>query len=235
MISELGAERLKSRQSHEWRLDSLNILFLFALATDLLTPLLIWKGVLPASTRWLSHAAIASMMALVFLRMMTMNRIPRAVWIIASASAVGLVVALLQGQGFVASAWGWWILFQFPIVGLFAYLQPKWPDRFPEKFRAACLWILALQVVVQLGQYAAGQRPGDDLAGLFGWHGTSYLVLFALFVVSLGLGQWVASGRWRFAVAALVLGGASSALGGNEILSFRCARPRISRSRAISH
>ena len=34
---------------------------LLALATDLLTPLAIWKGVLPAEVRWISHAAVAGM------------------------------------------------------------------------------------------------------------------------------------------------------------------------------
>lgn len=188
-------------------------LFVIALATDLLTPFLIWKGILPAATRWISHAAVATMMIGAYARMMVLDRIPAVAWLIAGSSAVWITVALLEGQGVAPTAWGWWMMFEYPMVGLFAYLQPRWPERFPQRLRRFCLSILAIQVIVQIAQLLVGQPQGDDLAGIFGQNGTQALVVFILFVLCLALGQWLAQGKWKTLAWVLTLGSISSVLG----------------------
>jgi hypothetical protein len=202
-------------------LRSSNLLFGLALATDLLTPFLIWKGVLPAYTRWLSHAALVTMIMAAYARMMVMDRIPGAVLALVWVSVTGIAVAVLRGQGIAATAWGWWIMFQYPLVGLYAYLQPHWPERFPRLVRTACVVILCAEVVVQIGQYLTGEPPGDNLAGTFGKHGTADLVVFIVLVLCLALGRWLASGRWKTLLLVLALGSVSSVLG--EIKLFPVA------------
>lgn len=198
-----------------------SLLFVLALATDLLTPFLIWKGILPAYTRWLSHAALVTMMIAAYARMMVFDRIPGAVWALVWVSVTGIAVAMLRGQGIVATAWGWWIMFQYPLVALYAYLQPHWPERFPQLLRMACVAILSAEVVVQIGQYLTGEPPGDNLAGTFGKHGTANLVVFIVLVLCLALGRWLASGRWKTLLLVLALGSVSSVLG--EIKLFPVA------------
>lgn len=200
---------------------SINLLFVLALVTDLLTPFLIWKGMLPAYTRWVSHAAVATMMIGAYARMMVFDRVPGAVWVAAWVSATGIGVALVRGQGVVATVWGWWIMFQYPVVGLYAYLQPHWPKRFAQRLRTACIAILAIEVIIQIGQYLTGEPPGDNLAGTFGEHGTATLVVFIVLVVCLALGQWLTRGEWKTLLWVLTLGGVSSVLG--EIKLFPVA------------
>jgi hypothetical protein len=191
----------------------ISFLLVLALATDLLTPLLIWKGILPAQLRWLSHAAIATMIPLVYLHMMFVARVPKAVFATLFLLSVGVTVALTQGQSLLSTAWGCWVVFQFPIVGLFAYLWPRWPDRMADHLCSFCIAVLGFQVIVQMAQYVTGEAPGDNLAGLFGERGTGNLVLFIIFAYCVGLGRWLASERWQSAVLIATLGGVSSAFG----------------------
>ena len=110
----------------------LSFLLVLAFTVDLMTPLLIWKGILPDQVRWVSHIAIVIMMVVAYARIMVFDHMPGAVWLIAGISVVGSVVAIFQGQSVSTTAWGWWILFRYPMVGLFAYLQPYWPQRVPQ-------------------------------------------------------------------------------------------------------
>ncbi len=192
---------------------SLNILFLVALCTDLITPFLIWKDILPASVRWISHIAIAVMILGCFIRMLVFNHIPRAFWLITAVSLIWAFVAASRGQGIMSTIWGWWLLFQFPFVALFMYLQPVWPARFPQHFRKFVLACLGLEVAVQCIQYILGEIPGDDLAGMFGWHGTGTLIMFVLFANCLFLGHWIHSKHWVGMIVALMLSLVSSVLG----------------------
>jgi len=202
------------------RAGAIPLLLVLALATDLLTPLAIWKGIIPAQARWISHAAIAGMIPVVYTRMLLAYGVPRVVCVALMASGVGVAVALLQGQGLVATAWGWWVMFQFPLVGLYAYLWRRWPERFVEHLYRFCIIVLGVQVVVQSGQYSLGQAPGDDLAGLFGWHGTGDLAVFIVFVYCLALGRWLTSERWGSVVLVLALGSLSSALGEMKLFPY---------------
>ena len=163
-----------------------------AFLVDLVTPFLIWKGVLPDAVRWGSHASLAAMMLLAVAHIMQQDRVPGVVLAIVILSAIGLAAGYLRGQGITATAWGWWVMFQFPVVGLYAYTRPGWPARWPETVRRALVIGLAAVVAVQVGQYLTGETPGDNLAGLFGRHGTANLMLYVALVVSVGLGLWLA-------------------------------------------
>ena len=213
MRPQIGSSRLDSSKVSP----QTNLLLVLALATDLLVPFLIWKGILPAPTRWVSHIAVVTLMGLAYARMMVFDQIPGAAWIIAGILAIGVTVALFGGQGITATAWGCLMMFQYPLVGLYAYLQPHWPDRLPQRLCTFCTAILGMEVIVQIGQYLTSQTPGDNLAGTFGWHGTGLLVMFILFVLCLALGQWLASGQWKTLIWVLALGSVSSVLGEMKI------------------
>jgi hypothetical protein len=177
------------------RTGPVDLLLLLALLASLLTPYLIWKGLLPAPARWVTHGALALMMAVAFARMMVTDRVPGVLWAMLGLAGFGVVVALLRGQGITATLWGLWSLFQYPLVGVYAYLLPVWPAHFPQRLRQVCLGILAAEVLVQIVQYLTGEPPGDNLAGTFGQHGVSNLVVFICLVLCLALGQWLAQGR----------------------------------------
>ena len=190
-----------------------NLLLLIAFFTDLFTPFLIWKGLIPASLRWVSHGAVAFMILIVVFRMIAFNRIPVVFWIILIISVTGFLVAILNGQGITATVWGWWLMFQYPMVCLFAYLQPEWPRNYAKWLLMSCIAVLALEVVWQLGQYFTGTLPGDQLAGTFGKNGTGNLILFIIFTLCLSLGYWLTNHNWIQLVLVFVLGVISSVLG----------------------
>ena len=196
------------------------LLLLLAFAVDLFTPFLIWKGILPSAVRWLSDMAVVCILVLAFSQMLAFDRIPKAALLILGVSLIGITVALLEGQGIVATAWGWWLLFRYLIVGLFAYLQPSWPNNYPRRLVHLCVAILTVEVVFQLIQYIGGQIPGDDLAGSFGRHGVAPLMMFIIFVLCLTLGQSLTTGRWRWLILVLVLGGGASVLGEMKLFPF---------------
>lgn len=202
------------------RPEPISPLLMVALAVDLLTPYLIWRGILPAPFRWFSHAALALTLALAYVRMMVHDRVPLVVPAMAGITAIGAAVAILQGQGMVATAWGVWILLQYPLIGLYVYLQPSWPEQFPKLLRIFCVTILGLELLAQLAQYVGGEPPGDHLAGTFGAHGTGNLVILVLFILCLALGQGLGSGRWRTTLLVLALGSVSSVLGEMKFFPF---------------
>ncbi|MDD5368278.1 MAG: hypothetical protein PHQ40_04260 [Anaerolineaceae bacterium] len=194
-----------------------NLFLLVAFTTDLLTPILISRGLIPDVVRWASHAAILAMVLLIPLRMLTFDHIPAAWWVIIAGSLVGISVAIYRGQGIPTTLWGWWLMFAYPFVGLFCYLQPSWPRSFPRTLLKLCIGILGFQVVIQLGQYLNGVQPGDALAGLFGERGTSSLVLFICLVFCFSLGEWLTSQRWIYLALTTCLGVVSSVLGEMKI------------------
>jgi hypothetical protein len=206
MNSAIALEKTKSS-------DIFIILPVVALCIDLFTPYLIWQNILPPWVRWGSHVSVAAMIVVSIFRMFGFNRIPRAVWLILSVSILWSYIARGNGQGLPVTIWGVWLLFQFPLVSLFMYLQPALPRKFPYYLRTYGLIVLGIQVLVQLLQYASGVRPGDDLSGLFGRNGTGNAVLFAILMCCIFLGHWITSKKWIGLVAVLMLSAISSVLG----------------------
>ncbi len=193
------------------------LLIIAALLIDLLTPYFVWKGMLPPNIRWISRAAIALVVAFAFARMMNQGKIPGSLLIVGGLSAIGITVALFEGQGLAETAWGWWRMFEFPLVAVFVYLSPRWPQHFPRRLLNISLAVLGMEVILQLAQYATGQAPGDNLAGTFGWHGVGPLVIFNLFVLCLSMGEWLANRNWKPLIIALSLGVMSGLLGEMKI------------------
>lgn len=195
-------------------------LILLAFMTDLLTPYSIWKSAMPGAVRWISHASIAVMVAIVYARAMAFDRVPGSLWLILAMTGIGVVVAFMNGQGLFATLWGWWIMFQYPFVALFAYLQPSWPKKFSRWLHYVLVTSLILTVGLQTVQYFLGEAPGDNLSGLFGKSGTAKLVIFILLSLCFALGNWLAKGKWRLLLVVLVLGSISSILGSIKIFPF---------------
>lgn len=209
--------RDNARPSLETASMLVNLLIVAIFLADLFTPFLIWKGVLPSATRWLSDFATLAAVTILFLRMIVFDRFPVAIWLIAALSALGIAQATFQGQDFLTTIWGWWKTFQFPLLAIFAYLNPHWPKQFPQKLRMLCVGILLFQVMVQLGQYATGEVVGDNLAGTFGRKGVSQLLLFSVLTLSYTLGYGAIKGDWRLFLGTFVLGTVASVLAENKI------------------
>ena len=194
-----------------------NYLLIIAFAADLITPLLISKNILPASVRWLSQGLLLIVIALLYLRMMTFDQVPYAVWAIAGISALGIAAAFFHGQGLLETAWGWWKLFEFPLMGLYIYLSPTWSREFPDRLIRFLFWILGAEVVIQIVQFLTGEPIGDHLAGTFGRFGVGPLLILIAFILCLALGRWLASDRWKLVALVLGLGTISSILGSMRI------------------
>lgn len=196
---------------------------ILALCVDLFTPYLIWKNVIPAEIRWISHIVIAFMIIITIFRMIAYDHIPRIVVYIFSILIIGTMMAVRYGQATLPTIWGIWLVLQFPMVALFAYLQPNPPKNLQDVIRKFGLRILILQVLVQIIQYALGEPPGDDLAGLFGNNGTGIAVVFALMINCFFLGYWISTRRWLELVIVMVLGGVSSVLGEMKLYPYGIA------------
>jgi hypothetical protein len=190
-----------------------NLLYMAAFAIDVLTPYLIGKGWLPDATRWISDAALALMAVGALTRALAFNRFPKALWFILVLSASGILSGILQGQSVMVTIWGWWLMFQYPLLAVFASLEPAWPLHFPRLLLKTCLVILGVEVLMQIYQYLRGTPIGDNLAGLFGDNGTGKLVLFILFTVCLCIGEWLSRKNWKPLAIVLLLGMMSSVLG----------------------
>ena len=195
-------------------------LLILALAVDLLTPYLIWQGWMPASVRWLSDMAVALMLVVVCFRMLAFDHLPRAVLVILGVSLIGITVASFEGQNATATAWGWWRMFKYPLVGIFVYLQPQWPEKLGKRLGKFLIIILGLNLLFQIAQYLSGQPAGDDLAGTFGRRGVGPLMFFVVFVVCLALGQWIVNEDWKILLFVLICGIGASVLSEIKIFPF---------------
>jgi hypothetical protein len=205
---------------HVISLGSGNILILIAVCVDFFTPILIWKGIIPANLRWISHAAVLIMMIGCIFRMIAKDSIPPVfLWMIAF-SILWVSVAIYQEQGLLTTIWGWWLFFQFPFIGLFTYLSPNLPEKFPETFRKIVILMLVFEVAIQIIQYLSGEAIGDNLAGSFGKNGTGNLIIFLIFIDCMYLGYWITSKKWIALVFVLSLSMLSSILGELKLFPF---------------
>lgn len=196
------------------------LLIALSFAVDFFTPYLIRRRYVPGSVRYLGDMAIMGLFILLLLRSIVFNRIPLALLVIIGITMIWGLVALYEGQPLLATVWGWWRLFKFPIIGVLTYLQPFWPENFSEKLRVGCLRLLQLNVLLQGYQYFTGEIPGDHLSGFFGKHGVAPLLLFAMFCLSLALGRWLAKSRWDMLLWVLPLSAIASGLGEMKLFPF---------------
>jgi len=192
---------------------TISILVLTAFLTDFFTPYFIWQGQIPDAIRWFSQGAILLMTVLVFFRMIAFGRIPAGFLVIAAMSLIGLLVGYNYGQSITVCLWGWWLMYQFPLISLYCSMQISWPRNYGRLLTKVCIGLLALEVIFQFIQFFQGVPPGDDLSGFFGDHGTSSLVLFIIFTLCLTIGEWLHSSNWLYLVIAFGLGTLSSVLG----------------------
>ena len=193
------------------------ILLLIGLTAELFFPYLIWKKVLPSAVRWLGDISFFIIIVISMARMFAFNKIPMAAFMVVAITIIWSVVAYFEGQAPLTTVWGWWVLFKYPLTGIFTYLQSTWPERMSEYFVKVCMAALTMELLVQTGQYFNGQIPGDNLAGTFGRKGVSGLLMFVLVVISIALGQWLATGDWKKLVWALLLGSIASGFGEMKI------------------
>lgn len=196
---------------------AVNWLIVAIFFADLLTPFLIWKDILPSALRWTSDISTFLVVLILFVRMFVFDRFPAGLWFIAALSILGITQATFQGQDILTTLWGWWKTFQFPLIAIYAYLNPHWPAQFPQRLRWFCVGVLLFEVIVQIGQYATGEPVGDSLAGSFGHKGVSQLLLFSAIVVSHTLGYGAVKGDWGLFLGTFALGIVSSVLAENKI------------------
>lgn len=206
------AERKKARLVAEWTREWWFRLLALLLFSELIFPFLLWKAGFPASTDFLKEIVAGLLVAFVFAFMMLRDRVPGAILLILGVTAIWGTLAILEGQSAAATAWGWWRLFKYPLIGLFAYLIPRWPPDFARWFFRLCVGLLVFEVAVQLLQFAAGAPPGDSLAGTFPWKGVGGFTLFVFLVVCLGFGHWLATHQWKTMLLVITLGAIGSAL-----------------------
>jgi hypothetical protein len=196
-----------------------------ALAIYLFTPILIWQLGLPDALKDSADLLVIAMIALSIAHMFTADHIPGYFLVILMLTITGVIVASFEGQALLVTVWGWWMMFRFPMVGLFAYLLPNWPKRLAAKIPQWLLYLLALQVAVQFLLYLSGVRDFDNLAGTFGRKGVGAYILFIVIVIAVALGKWLVKGEWKMLVLTLALSSFASALG--EMKFFIIAAPML--------
>lgn len=183
------------------------------LLVDMFTPLLISWGLLPSAVRWLADLAVVVMMGLAIVWMLHRNHFPLPAFLLLALTVIGVIVAISEGQTITATAFGWWRMFKFPFVGLYAYLIPAWPDKFATRIVQLCVSLVVFQALVQIGQFLSGVVPGDSLAGTFGPFGVGPLIVFIMLTICLSFGVWLVTGSRTYLIVSIVFGGISSVLG----------------------
>lgn len=205
--------KVKSRRPEtirEWTGEWSVRLLLALLVSELIFPYFIWRFRLPGALDFVQEIIAATIMAVTILHMIARDRIPVAVPVVLAVTLVWGLVAYFEGQSLAATAWGWWKLFKYPFVGLFAYMIVPWPRNFADWWVRFLVVLMAFEVGVQLIRLLLGEPPGDSLAGTFGSKGVGSQTSFNLFIIALSFGSWIALHRWKLLVVALVLGLASS-------------------------
>jgi hypothetical protein len=174
-----------------------NALLFIALASDVAYPLLSWKLGLPEQFRLVSQAAILILVIIGLFRSLRLRNFPfvwlmLAMWLIFSS-----IQALTAGQSFGATVLGLYVWLRYPLLGLYAYTRPK---RFPEFDRhiySAVLFLVGLNLLIQVAQFVGGEIPGDNLAGFWGLKGSNNLASFICVALAIAFGNWIIKGPSR--------------------------------------
>ncbi|MEM7131340.1 MAG: hypothetical protein AAF702_33815 [Chloroflexota bacterium] len=195
----------------------LPLLVAAALVADLLTPFLIWKRILPGPARFFGDLIILSMIGHCLWLMLRLDKIPSAFLLIIALSVVGGTVAWHEEQSWQATAWGIWLMFKYPMIGIYAYLHQGWLPDFPKRYVYFLFGLLLFETGFQGIQFILGQAPGDDLAGTFGRHGVAPLFMVIALAACIAFGHWLATNNWWLLTGAIILGVISSVLGEMKI------------------
>lgn len=205
-LKKTKVERRRSRLAAEWTREWWFRLLALLFFAELIVPFFLWKAGLPASTDFLREIVAAIVVCSAFAIMLLRDRIPGAVLLIMGVTLIWGMLVMLEGQAALTTAWGWWRLFKYPLIGIFAYLVPRWPDDFARWFFRFCVALLIFEVGVQLVQFALGAPPGDSLAGTFPWKGVGPFTMFVFLVVCLGFGHWLATQQTKSLLLIIALG-----------------------------
>ena len=217
-----GQHSQDREQTSVWRWYP-HLLPVAAAAIYMFTPILTWRFGVPDAIKFLGDLIVIAMIGLAIGRMLLTNRIPGAFLVILAVTIIGGIVAAFEGQSSDVTFYGWWMLFRFPMVGLYVYLIGDWPRNTAALIPKVMLYLLGFQVVVQILLYLSGVRDFDNLAGTFGHKGVGPFIYFVFFVLALALGKWLAIGEWKMLAIALLLGSIASAIG--EMKLFLIATP----------
>ncbi|HRN67027.1 MAG TPA: hypothetical protein PK205_00260 [Promineifilum sp.] len=196
----------KSHSRADWVRQGWFLLLALVLLAELFTPFLVWPLRLPRIILGVVEIALAMTVFATFIYMLKEDRVPRAVLLIIGLSLVWSLSPMIEGQSLAATAWGWWGMFKYPFLALFAYLVQGWPPDFARRFFRFCIGLLIFQIIVQLIMFALGFPIGDSLAGTFGLKGVMQFTMLVFFIVSLGLGHWLATYERKTLLLILALG-----------------------------
>jgi hypothetical protein len=191
-------------------------LLAIVMLAELFMPFLVWPLRLPRAVLGVTEVAVAVALLITFAYMMKVDKIPGVMLLVAGLTLIWGLVSAFEGQALSATAWGWWGLFKYPLLGVFAYLVQGWPADFARWFLKFCVGLLMFQILVQLLMLAAGFPVGDSLAGTFGLKGVMQFSMMTFFIVCLGLGHWLATHEWKTLILILVLGLTGSTLNGTK-------------------
>ena len=206
----------KTRTRPEWTRQGWFRLLALVLLAELFTPFLVWPLRLPRAVLGVVEVSIALVAFFAFVYMLKEDRIPRAVLLIIGLTLIWSISPMLEGQSMAATAWGWWGLFKYPLLALFAFLIQGWPPDFARWFFRFCIGLLIFQIIVQLIMLAFGFPIGDSLAGTFGHKGVLQFTMLVFFIVALGLGHWLATYERKTLMLILALGLLGSTLNGTK-------------------
>lgn len=209
-------ERAQTGWMRTWWFRLLALLFF----TELIVPFLLWQAGLPRTADFFKEIVAGAIILLTLAYVMVNDRIPGGLLFVLGLTLIWGINAMMDGQGFGATAWGWWRTFKYPLLLIFAYSVPRWPKHFAQWLIRFIVLILVFEVGFQLIQYAMGQPVGDSLAGTFGWKGVAQFTMFVFFAVCIALGHWVATGKWQLLLLVLVLGTVGSMLNVTKFYLF---------------
>ena len=189
------------------------LLYTVAVLYELVIGILIYYRVVPGSLRILGDVFVFAIIGLTVGRMLISDRFPQVVVFLLGVTLLGATIATFNGQSADATFWGWWVMFKYPIVGLYVYLCREWPPEFARWYYQFCFVVLGIEVVVQILQFAAGEPPGDNLTGTFGRQATHALSTFIFLTLGLAIGYWLVYGDWKVLGYVALASMAASVLG----------------------
>lgn len=174
-----------------------NTLLFIALVSDILYPLLNWKLGLPEQFRWVSQAAIMILIIIGLFRSLRLRNFPFIWLILLGWLFFSAVQALTTGQSLGATVWGFYTWLRYPLLGLYAYTRPKRFFEYNRYLSSIVLFLVSLNLLIQVAQFVGGEIPGDNLAGFWGIKGTGRMASFICLALAISFGYWIVKGSSR--------------------------------------